>query len=136
MMEAHISIEEFLGAIADWASSQSDVYAVALVGSHTRGVARADSDIDLVLLVADPEKFLADKIWPDQFGKVVRRRVESYGLVTSLRLWYDDGREVELGFTTPQWVALPLDEGTRQVMRGGMRILFERGKVLSREVRG
>jgi predicted nucleotidyltransferase len=136
MMEARISTEEFLGAITDWAATQSDVYAVALVGSHARGAAKVDSDIDLVLLVADPGKFLADTVWPDQFGKVVRRRVESYGLVTSLRQWYDGGREVEYGFTTPQWVALPLDEGTRQVMQGGIRILFERGKALSRALCG
>jgi len=60
MMEANTSIEEFLGAIADWASAQSDVQAVARVGSCARGAAGPDSDIDLVLPVANPQKYLSD----------------------------------------------------------------------------
>jgi len=36
------------------------------------------------------------------------------------------------GMTTPDWAAIPLDAGTRQVISDGMIVLFERGNVLSR----
>ncbi len=126
----------FFHQILDWASHNVDILAVALVGSHARGAARADSDIDLVLPVGDPEKYLADEVWPGQFGTVLRRQIEDYGRVTSLRVWYDDGREVEYGFAKPEWAAPPLDKGTRRVIRDGMRILFERARILSRAAGG
>jgi hypothetical protein len=36
------------------------------------------------------------------------------------------------GMTTPDWAAIPLDAGTREVLRDGMIVLFEREDVLSR----
>ena len=38
------------------------------------------------------------------------------------------------GMTTPDWAAIPLDAGTEEVMRGGIKVLFERGRLLSRHV--
>jgi predicted nucleotidyltransferase len=43
--------ERILQIIVDWAKKQPTIQAVAVVGSHARGTARAESDIDLVLLV-------------------------------------------------------------------------------------
>ena len=48
-----------------------------------------------------------------------------------MRAWYSVGHEVEYGFTDETWSALPLDEGTKKVISGGMEILFERGPILS-----
>jgi predicted nucleotidyltransferase len=132
MTQPAFSIAPFLGDVAQWASARTDIRGVALAGSHARGQARIDSDIDLVLLVDDPEKYLRHPEWAEQFGGVANQRVEYYGMVTSLRVWYSDGREVEYGITTPRWAAEPLDEGTRRVIRDGMRVLFERGTILSR----
>jgi hypothetical protein len=53
-------------------------------------------------------------------------------MLTSVRVWYGDGREIEFGLTDERWAAVPLDEGSRQVIEDGMRILFERGNILSR----
>jgi predicted nucleotidyltransferase len=132
MMQPAFPIDAFLGDVAQWASARPDIRGVALVGSHARGQAHEDSDIDLVLLVDDPEKYLRHPEWVEQFGGVTSKRVEYYGMVTSLRVWYNDGREVEYGITTPRWAAEPLDEGTRRVTRDGMRVIFERGTILSR----
>jgi predicted nucleotidyltransferase len=126
------NITIFLREVAEWASARGDILAIALVGSHARGQAKADSDIDLILLVEDPEKFCSDKHWPEQFGSVLKRQMEYYGMVTSLRVWYEDGREVEFGFSSREWAEEPLDEGTRRVILEGMRVIFERGTLLSR----
>jgi hypothetical protein len=38
----------------------------------------------------------------------------------------------KFGFTTVRWADVPVDQGTREVIGGGMRVLFERAPVLSR----
>jgi hypothetical protein len=119
-------VERLLDQVTRWAAVQPDMRAVALVGSHARGKARPDSDLDLVLLSNDPQVHFLDTRWARRFGPIARQQTESYGPVTSLRVWYEDGLEVEFGFAAPGWAALPLDEGTRQVMADGMRILWER----------
>ena len=47
-------------------------------------------------------------------------------------VWYGDALEVEYGLTYERWAALPIDEGTSEVISGGMKVLFERGDMLSR----
>jgi AcrR family transcriptional regulator len=123
---------QFIQAFTAWAAGQNDIQALALVGSHARGEARPDSDVDLVVIAAQPERYLRDSAWVAQFGEERRRQVEDYGALTSLRIWYADGLEVEYGLTGAWWAAEPLDAGTREVMRGGIRVLFERGEMLSR----
>lgn len=124
-------ISQFLDEFARWASGQPGIQAVALVGSHARNAATDASDIDLVVIARQPERYLHDTAWTHHFGTVRRQQVEHYGQITSLRVWYSDGREVEYGFTDERWAALPLDAGTRQVIAGGLRVLFERGPLLS-----
>lgn len=130
-LKTRADIESFLEAVAAWAAGRVDIQAVALVGSYARDAAREDSDIDLVLLVDDPAQYLRNTAWTGQFGAVERQQVEDYGKVTSLRVFYQDGPEVEFGLTTPDWAALPLDEGPRQVISDGMVALYEKKPLLS-----
>ena len=125
--QANTFIEHF----TRWASMQSDILAVALVGSHARNAAREDSDVDLVIITDDPHKYLTHTAWIATFGIVAKQQIEEYGILTSLRVWYEDGLEVEYGFTTRAWAQIPLDEGSREVIEGGMRVLFERVALLS-----
>jgi len=128
-------IQDFLKAFVAWVSDQADMQAVALAGSYARGEARDDSDIDLVILTERPEKYLENTKWTKQFGAVERYQIENYGKLTSLRVWYQNGFEVEYGITTTDWAAIPLDAGTQEVMRGGMTVLFERRDFLSRHTK-
>jgi predicted nucleotidyltransferase len=97
-----MDVGELLDRVTRWAAARSDLIGLALVGSHARGEARPDSDIDLVLLA---------------------RR-------TSLRVHYEDGLEVEYGLTSSAWATPPIDEGTARVISGGMRILLDREGLL------
>ncbi len=124
-------IDFFIREFGLWAREREDVSAVALIGSHAREQARTDSDIDLMLLVDEPKVLLEDTRWLWRFGVPVEEQIEDYGKVTSLRVWFTDGREVEFGFSTPDWAAPPLDEGSRQVINGGMIVLFEKDHLLS-----
>ena len=127
-------IRDFLDAFITWASDQPDVQGVALVGSYARSTAGDDSDIDLVILTDQPPKYLENILWIELFGLVEKHQTEDYGKLTSLRVWYQHGIEVEYGITTPDWAAIPLDAGTQEVMCGGIKVLFERGRLLSRHV--
>ena len=127
--QAHI--RDFLNAVSEWASQNSDLQAVALVGSYARGAATAASDIDLILLTRTPERYLDDTAWVGHFGEVERLQVEDYGPVTSVRAWYRGGPEVEYGIAGLAWVSQPLDEGTRQVLSGGTVVLYEREALLT-----
>jgi predicted nucleotidyltransferase len=114
-----------------WASGQVDIQAVALVGSYARGTATETSDVDLVVVANQPDLYLQDRTWPEAFGEVVNQRVEDYGKLISLRVQYADKLEVEYGLTDASWAEIPLDEGTREVISGGMKVLFERRPLLS-----
>jgi predicted nucleotidyltransferase len=128
-------IRDFIDTYVGWASAQPDVQAIALVGSYARGTARADSDIDLVILTDQTQKYLEDTTWSERFGVIEKYQTEDYGKLISLRVWYSGGYEVEYGITTPGWAATPLDPGTQEVIDDGMIVLFERGDLLSQHIR-
>ena len=119
-------VDEFLVAFADWAGGREDVVGGVLVGSHARGTARPDSDVDVVILAKEPLLYLDDTTWVEHFGRAASVEREDYGMVQSLRAIYRDGLEVEFGLTVPAWAATAgLAAGTREVFAGGFRILHD-----------
>ena len=130
------AIQSFLDQVVLWAGEHNDIQAVGLVGSYAREKATESSDIDLVLLMHEPGNYLENTGWISQFGTEVRHEVEEYGRLTLLRVWYQDGPEVEFGLTTPGWVEWPLDAGTDQVLMDGAKVLFERKPLLSAVLKG
>ncbi|MBN1977225.1 MAG: nucleotidyltransferase domain-containing protein [Anaerolineae bacterium] len=124
-------IEQFLSEVVQWASAQPDIVAVALVGSYARGTASPTSDVDLVIITSCPQRYLQVTDWAATFGPIAKQAIENWGKVTSLRVWYERGKEVEFGMTTPEWVAHPIDEGTWKVISDGIRILFDRHEYLA-----
>jgi predicted nucleotidyltransferase len=130
-MKPNESLQDFFKNIINWASNLLDIKAVALVGSYANGTATDDSDIDLILLVTQPDMYLKDTNWVSEFGLVDEKQIEHYGNVTSIRAWYSNGHEVEFGITNLKWADSPLDDGTQIVIKDGMKILFEREAILS-----
>ena len=122
-------IDAFLARVSEWAARSPGVRGLLLVGSHARGEARPDSDVDLILLCDSVTALVADPSWTSRFGPVTRIAVEDWGRVTSIRAWYDDGREVEFALATLDWATRP-DAGTRRVLEDGYRVLLDREGVL------
>jgi hypothetical protein len=87
--------------------------------------------VDLVVIADEPRVYLQNRDWASAFGTIVRQQVEEYGRLVALRVEYEDHLEVEYGLTDHGWVSIPLDEGTRTVIGGGMQVVFERGPLLS-----
>jgi uncharacterized protein len=125
--------ERIIEIILEWARAQPTFEAVAVVGSHARGTARADSDIDLVLLTTDPEVFRRDATWLDAIdwsavgARPSRWQDEDYGLLWSRRVWLEQNQsEIEFGFAPPSWANVdPIDLGTRRVVSDGCRVLHD-----------
>ncbi len=124
-------VQSFLFEFKRWAATEAQIEAVALVGSHARGTASETSDLDLIVIVSPPNVYLEYRQWAELFGDVIRDQIEDYGACTSLRVWYSNELEVEFGFCKTSWAELPLDDGTQQVISGGMKVLFERTAMLS-----
>ncbi len=120
-----MDINEFLSIVTQWAQRNIDISALILVGSHARGEARPDSDIDLVIITSKPKTFI-EIPFMSEFGEVMRFELEDWGLVTSLRTWYANSLEVEFGITTPLWIQKPLDYGTQRVLSDGYQVLVDK----------
>ena len=115
----------FVRELVSWARNEVTIQAIGVVGSHARGNAKPDSDIDLVILCNSPRLLIKDQNWISNFGVVDRLQEEDYGALTSLRVFYHKGPEVEFGIASGSWANLPIDSGTHGVVRGGLRILYD-----------
>ena len=52
---------------------------------------------------------------------------------TSIRVFYNDGREVEFGMVDLSWIRRLQDEGTKRVLRGGYRVLADKRNYFAEE---
>ncbi|MEM7349103.1 MAG: nucleotidyltransferase domain-containing protein [Chloroflexota bacterium] len=125
MKSAEMRSEDFLNAFQIWVANQPLIEGAALVGSHARGTAGPASDIDLVILATTPDHFIQDTDWVKTWGNTHSIAKENYGVVTSIRVFYPSGPEVEFGITSPEWAAIPVDPGTQRVVSDGIKTLYD-----------
>ena len=130
-MKKLIQTIDFIEDFMRWSTRRKDIRAAALVGSYARQEMEKDSDVDLVIITETPQKYITNTEWTRVFGRPIAKKVEEYGKLTSLRVWYESGLEIEYGFTSREWVQIPLDNGTKEVIDDGLRVLFEKEKLLS-----
>lgn len=119
-------IWNFLDNVKNCAKDNDMINAVVLIGSYAREEQRDDSDVDLVIISTTPKLFLEDEDFINNFGKVTKTQKEDYERVTSIRVWYEDGMEVEFGITSPLWISKPLDEGTLKVLKDGYKVVLDK----------
>ena len=100
MTELNKKLNNLLGQVMDWALLESDIKVLVLVGSYARNEATLESDIDLILMVDRPQKYLENRVWVSNFGIPDRILIEEWGKVRSLRVYYQNGMEVEFGHSS------------------------------------
>jgi predicted nucleotidyltransferase len=126
-------VDEVVRRVAEWARDRDDVRALALVGSRARGDARADSDVDLVLLTPAPGA-VGDG-WLAALPRAELVRSGDWGAIAERRARLPSGLEVEVGIGEPSWAATdPVDPGTRRVVADGLRIVHDPDGLLARLV--
>lgn len=122
--------QEFINNFTAWAEKEENIQAVGLVGSHAKGTAKYDSDIDLIIIVEDKDFFIKNSDWINNFGEIERAKDEIWGNVKTKRVFYTNGLEVEYNFDTKDW-ANPTDEGTKRVLTDGIKILVDKEQILN-----
>jgi hypothetical protein len=122
-------------SVRSWVELRDDIVGLGLAGSHARGEARPDSDLDLTLVCSDPNRYLDDTQWLSTFGEVTSSTREDWGKVQSLRVFYRDQPEVEFGIAGRDWTEIPPDPGTARVLRDGFVILHDPLGLLDRLLR-
>ena len=130
-----LNVRAFLQNVVEWAVNEPNLLALALVGSYVRGEASPESDVDLILLLRNPKEYLKDREWISGFGEPGNIVREEWGKVTSLRVLYADGLEVEFGLANLEWGSDPSDEGDAQVIENGLVVLFEKNGHLSNKLK-
>ncbi len=91
--------------------------------------------MDVVLVVRDPGRFFLSSDWVKSFGTVESFRDEDWGRLRSRRVYYVTGLEVEFGFTAADWASTdPVDPGTKRVVSGGLRCVYDPQTILRRLV--
>ena len=87
-------------AVTDWARESADVHAAVVVGSRARNDTPADkwSDLDVFVLVDDPERYAEDRSWVAEFGAPVITFLETtaVGGERERRVLYETGEDVDL----------------------------------------
>jgi aminoglycoside 6-adenylyltransferase len=86
-------------AVTDWALERPDIRAVFVVGSRARTDMPADrwSDLDLVLVVDDPEPYAQSAAWVSEFGTPVLTFLEETPVgQRERRVLYETGEDVDL----------------------------------------
>jgi predicted nucleotidyltransferase len=128
-----------LEEVTQWVSHRTDINGAALVGSWARGVARADSDIDLMFLATPPAWFRQDDKWLNEIQwAVVDAEIDDwkdrdYGVIWSRYVYLDNETEIEFGFGFLSWASVnPVDAGTSRVVSDGCRILYDPEELLSK----
>jgi uncharacterized protein len=124
-------LDQVLEPIAAWARPRPDILGLAVVGSWARGAAGPDSDIDLMLLVPDPEAFRSDRLWPVEIpwgkGRVTGWHDAQYGIAWSRHVKLEPPCEIEFTFCDPSWATTnPVDRGTVNVVSEGCLVVLDR----------
>jgi hypothetical protein len=124
-------VDQLVSLLTAWATTRPDLTGVGLVGSWAYGNARPDSDLDLVFLTPDPERF-RDPAWIQEvdwasIGFHPAHWVDQdYGALWSRHLTLEPMAEVECGFAAPSWAATePIDPGTYEVVSHALRPLYD-----------
>jgi predicted nucleotidyltransferase len=125
-LEIKKKVDLFLGNFKEWSKQQNHIKGVAVVGSFARGDFHSNSDVDLTIISTNKDLTLELIKNEFNFGNIESSTLEEWGILTSLRIFYDNGLEVEYGVVTDQWVKEPLDEGTKNVVKNGFKVVTEK----------
>lgn len=90
--------------ITEWGKKNPQVEAIVLVGSFARKTNQPDSDIDVCIITDYKEELLNKSSFIYTFGHVKNYVIEYWGACTSIRVWFEEGEEVEFGLVKPSCI--------------------------------
>lgn len=130
-------VDAIASRVRHMGDSQEEIQSAIVVGSFAYGRPRMDSDIDIVLAVADRSRWVSDDAWVarllDESFRLLRE--QDWGPLREQRFQTATGLEVEFGVVTGRWFATPVDPGTAKVLTDGCLILTDREGMASEALR-
>ena len=106
-----------------------------MVGSCARDQMHPDSDVDIVILTNDADRYAAATDWADGIPAGAHLRTRRWGALVEQRFRHPSGLELDIGIAETSWAATdPVDAGTREVVRNGFRPLHDPDGLLARLV--
>jgi aminoglycoside 6-adenylyltransferase len=136
---AATAYERLLDKLLRWAETQPDILAVMVVGSHARVHHPADewSDLDLILVAADPVQYLSDTHWLLNIGSYWCTFVErtSTGEPIGRRVLFEGGLDVDFVMLAAEGIQQRLREAPAiDIIRRGVRTLLDKSSILSQSI--
>lgn len=119
-------MDSFIGKVRRFAMRDPRVESAIVIGSYARGTHTETSDLDLCIITASKNEMIEAPEFIREFGTPQSTRTEYYGACTSIRVWYENGPEVEFGIVEPSWISQPLDAGTRKALSGGYTVIADK----------
>jgi predicted nucleotidyltransferase len=85
------AIQDTLDLLVKWAAEQTNIFALALVGSYSRGEATDESHIVIILITKHPQEYFHHTYWAEFFGEIKKCQIENWVMVIALRVGYKNG---------------------------------------------
>jgi len=129
-LNVNTRVDLMTASVADWARPRGDIRALVVVGSQARADLPADrwSDLDLILLLEDPQTYLEDAAWVEEFGSPVVTFLETtMDGHWERRVLYETGEDVDFVLFPVSVVERLADsEGAAALLARGYRVLVDR----------
>jgi len=117
-----MNMDKFLSLLTQWANTDNNIISAVIVGSVARNEARPDSDIDVLIITNEIERYSKDLAWLNNFKRYESIRFEVWGPVHCIRVFFDEC-EAEFNFVKPFWAGIPVDPETAKVVSGGITLI-------------
>lgn len=129
--------DQLIDRFRTWAARAADVRALAVIGSHARALDHADewSDLDLVLVADEPDRYLASGDWLDEIGPCRLTFVEEAPIagLHERRAHFEGGQEVDcIIITSEMLLAAAMVPEVADVVARGWRVLVEKDALTDR----
>ncbi|HYI74807.1 MAG TPA: aminoglycoside 6-adenylyltransferase [Gaiellaceae bacterium] len=131
LQNVNTRMELIAAAVSEWAQARDDVRAAVLVGSHARTDTRADrwSDLDVILVVDDPDVYAADARWVEEFGVPALTFLEptAVGDQRERRVLYETGEDVDFPLIPVAALErLDASDNAAALLERGFRVLVDK----------
>jgi aminoglycoside 6-adenylyltransferase len=127
--------ENLIAKFIPWAEDREDIRAAVVIGSRGRGAnhpADEFSDLDIILVVADPRPYIATGGWVEAIGVPWLAFVEATpdGRISERRVLFEGGLDVDFAFMpvepVREMLKTSIDPDLADMIRRGVRILVDK----------
>ena len=129
------SLQELCERFVTWAESHPDIRSAMVVGSQARTDRPADewSDLDLVIVATDPDRYLDTADWLEQLGTPWVTFVEgTIARTRERRALFAGALDVDFNFFTPEQFQQVFRDGALAptVLHRGARVLLDKEEII------